>query len=397
MVAPWAGTDMERTKAVLVVMLASLAGSLLVGAAPAAPSEASPSATGLSTVIAVSKNGELALGTAGGRTVVRDVSKGRTVRRLGAAAPWYTDLSDTGRYVLYQKGAAIAVVDVKTGRTRSAVRTRSGARIKPAWKAQACGEDCYDSDRPTVRGALSGNGRYVVYCANLKVPIRGDLYIKDMRTKALKVMPNACPMSGEAWNPEKKSLPSQIDISETGRVIMIKVSHEPAQLRLVLDRRTVRDVHLPSGSMWFAQMPNDGSAVYYLEYTADGDSIGKRYDVPLGTVTDLATDDPGGLGTPGDYRTPDSMTRRGRYVSYSGSLGPNSATGLAQVGVFDRQTGTTTDLTPALEALGLPRLDPFVPPDGVQRTQQYDTLLSGDGRTLFFGNWNGWYTVHMPG
>lgn len=42
------------------------------------------------------------------------------------------------------------------------------------------------------------------------------------------------------------------------------------------------------------------------------------------------------------------MTRRGRYVSYSGSVGPNSATGLAEIGVVGRQTATTTDLTQPL-------------------------------------------------
>ena len=383
---------MKRTTAVGVVMVASLAGSLLVGTAPASASEAGPSPTGMSDIIAVSKNGKLVLGTRGARSIVRDVAKGKTVRRLGTTAPWYTDLSDNGRYVLYQKGATIGVVDVKTGKSRSAVRTKSGARIKAAWKAQGCGEDCYDSDRPTVRGALSGNGRYVAYCANLKVPTRGDLYIKDMRTKALKVMTGGCPMSGEEWNPDKTSLPYQIDISETGRVIMIKVSHA-GPVRLVLNRSVVRDVQLPWGLL---MMPNDGSALYYLSYTVSGDSIGKRYDVQSGTVTDLVVDDPAGLGAPGDFREPDSMTRRGRYVSYSGSVGPNSATGLAQIGVFDRQTGTTTDLTPALEALSLPRLDPFIPADGVQRTQQYDTLISGDGRIAFFGDWNGWYKVPMP-
>jgi hypothetical protein len=384
---------MKRTTAVGVVMVASMAGSLLVGTTPASATEAGPSSTGMSDIIAVSKNGRLALGTRGARTVVRDLAKGKTVRRLGTTAPWYTDLSDNGRYVLYQKGATIGVVDVKTGKSRSAVRTKSGARIKPAWKAQGCGEDCYDSDRPTVRGALSGNGRYVAYCANLKVPTRGDLYIKDMRTKALKVMTGGCPMSGEEWNPDKTSLPYQIDISETGRVIMIKVSHA-GPVRLVLNRSVVRDVQLPWGLL---MMPNDGSALYYLSYTASGDSIGKRYDVQSGTVTDLAVDDPAGLGGPGDFREPDSMTRRGRYVSYSGSVGPNSATGLAQIGVFDRQTGSTTDLTPALDALGLPRLDPFIPADGVQRARQYDTLISGDGRVAFFGDWNGWYKVPMPG
>ena len=388
---------MKRTKAVGVMMVASLAGSLLVGAAPASASEAGPSSTGMSGIIAVSKNGELALGTIGARTVVRDLAKGKTVRRLGTTAPWYTDLSDNGRYVLYQKGATIGVVDVKTGKSRSAVRTKSGVRIKAAWKARGCGEDCYDSDRPTVRGALSGNGRYVAYCANLKVRTRGDLYIKDMRTKALKVMTGGCPMSGVEWNPDKKSLPYQIEISETGRVIMIKVALEPL-VRVVLNRRTVRDLPALHGTFLdVPMMPNDGSALYYLEYTASGDSVGKRYDMSTGAVTDLAVDDPAGLGAPGDFRTPDSMTRRGRFVSFGGSIGPNSATGLAQIGVFDRRTGATTDLTPALDALGLPRLHPFVPPDGVPFTQPYDTLISGDGRIAFFGGWNGWYRIPLPG
>lgn len=390
---------MKRTSLLGMAMVACLAGSLILGT-PAGASETGPSLTGMSDIIAVSKSGTLALGTVGARTVVRDIVHGRTVRRLGARAHAYryTALSDTGRYVLYQLGARISVVDVRTGKARSAVTTKSGARIKPAWKAKPCGEECFDSDRPTVRGALSGNGRYVAFCANLQVPTRGDLYIKDMRTRAMRILTDYCPMGGEY--PNKKNLPYWVDISESGRVILIK-SEDPDTLRLVLDRRRYADVQLPSA---YAQMPNDGSAIFYSEprpYTpGDPTTVAdpftaKRYDIATGTVTDLAVDDPAGLGTPGDYRIPQSMTRRGRYVSYSGSVGPNSATGLAQIGVFDRQTGTTTDLTPALEALGLPRLSPWVGPTGVQFTEHYRTLISGDGTTYIFGSANGWYKVQL--
>lgn len=391
-----------RTSAVSLAVAGLIISSGVVTAAPASASETGPTPTGMSNITAVSKNGKLALGTLGGRTVVQDVSKGKTVRRLGTRyhSYEYKDISDDGRYVLYEKGADIGVVDVKTGKMRSAVTTKSGARIKPAWKATACGEDCYDSDRPTVRGAMSGNGRYVTYCANFKVPTRGDLYIKDMRTKSLKVMTDVCPMVGEM--PNKKSMPYTIDISETGQVILVGAGNETGLGRLVLNRSTVRALPFPTGP-WTAQMSEDGSALYFLEYAPNvpgdpsfgSDSIGKRYDVATGAVTSLAADDPAGLGVPGDFRIPDSLTRRGRYVSYSGAVGPNSATGLAQIGVYDRQTGTTKDLTPALDELGLPRLNPYLPASGVQHTLDYNTLISGDGKTAFFGGWQGWYKVPL--
>ena len=152
-------------------------------------------------------------------------------------------------------------------------------------------------------------------------------------------------------------------------------------------------------------MPSDGSALYYGQaapYTPGDttylyDPIGKRYDIPTGAIADLAPRDPAGLGTPGDYRTSDSMTRRGRYVSYSRSLSPNSAIGIAQVGVFDRLTGTTRSTgPPVLDALGLPREGP-VAPDGSRYTPQYRTLISGDGRVFLFGGTSIWYKVKLTG
>ena len=36
-------------------------------------------------------------------------------------------------------------------------------------------------------GQMSPDGRYVAFCANLTDPARGDLYIKDMRTRKLTI------------------------------------------------------------------------------------------------------------------------------------------------------------------------------------------------------------------
>jgi hypothetical protein len=195
-------------------------------------------------------------------------------------------------------------------------------------------------------------------------------------------------------------------VSEDGQAVLIgTVNAEPATL--VLRRSEVRA--LPAGATGHALSP-DGSAVFYRTSPgADGVVPGFRYDVATGAVTATSVGDPisgyAGPTSAYDYRGWDSgqnMTRRARYVAFAGSVLPAGVppagtpwSFASQIGIFDRQTAITTDLTPVLIQLGLPRQ--FGPTaDGSTQAYDYRVRISGDGRYFFVGSSStNWYRLQV--
>lgn len=373
-------------KVVVATTLAAIVAIGPVGPDPASPAAAGPRAllpaavgvvepTAMSSVVDVSKNGRFVLGVLGGRYVVRDVVRGRTVRKLPSSSAYaYYGLSDTGRYVVYTRtrgGAPTScytpwVRDRITNRARSAATRPNGRPLAAGWVPGGSG--C--PDEPSWRTqitysdpAISGNGRYVAFCVNLTVADRLDLYVKDLRTRKVRTFEGVC---SEATDAFERPQPPQI--SRTGRVLLLPGLHatgdeagynvwRPASI--VLNRTTL----VPNvGGAW-PVLTSDGSAVLSISPNDCGGGFTscpggpQRYDVASATMSTLAAGDPG----------PGPMSRRGRYV-----LAISGTPGAYRLAVIDRAVGASTDLTPRFAAVGL------AIPSSISRTR-----LSGDGRVVF--------------
>ena len=346
-------------------------------------------ATGMSEIVDVSRTGRYALGMRNGRYVVRDLVRERTVRKLPSSSRYsYEGISDTGRYVLYTRTRAGAptqcdtpwVRDRRTNIARNAATTKKGRPLRAKWAPTAT--EC--PDEPSWRTqitfsepALSGNGRYVAFCVNLKVANRLDLYVKDMRTKRIRTWPGACSQAIDAYE-----RPQPPQISETGRVVLLPGFHatgdeagnqawEPASL---LKKRSSFVGRV--GGAW-PVLTDDGRAVYSIGPVDchSGPTLcpggPMRHDVASGTSVTLPIWDPG----------PGPMSRRGRYV-----LVIDSPDGVVNsLHVLDRTLWMHTDLTDQFAAAGL-----SVP------GRSSSTLLSGNGRLVFLvpeGSDTQWYRM----
>ncbi|MGV1004531.1 MAG: hypothetical protein ACOYEV_07130 [Candidatus Nanopelagicales bacterium] len=362
----------------------STAGVLAVGllAVPAAGTGASqteasalgvPRPTGLTTLYDLSKNGRIALGVKGGRTVVRDVAHRKTLMRLPTGSRYvYGDLSDTGRYVAFSytpPGSTSCylpyVRDRKAKQARLVATDSAGQPLRPGWDAQACAApeaEVYLLNAVSYSApALSGNGRYVAFCADVAVRGRIDLHVKDLKSGDLRTWPGVCRVF---WG-EDRTLPVAPQISEDGSVILLpgnywkgEAAYQWMPASVVSDGALISDV---AGGK--PRLTADGSAVYYvspLSYVSpDGvtEATGTapaRYDVQTGTTSALAPGDPGSA----------PMSRRGRHVVVAGG----SATA-PTLGVLDRTTAALTDLAPAFGTAGL----------GVP----YEATISGDSKVVF--------------
>jgi hypothetical protein len=246
---------------------------------------------------------------------------------------------------------------------------------------------------------MSGNGRYVVFCANYVKPNRIDLYIKDWRTKKVKQVNGACSY-WEYWDDEQDHVHAPL-ISENGATILL-----PGQL-----------TEFEEGSVWLASkallnrsrlvelggrspsMTHDGRTISLM---GESQPAGVVADVPALPVTwyDLAT----GVGTasvPGC--TPLSMTNASRHGRYFVAFrfgsgegcergGPLAVPGLS---ITDRTLGVTYDLGAALAGSG------FTPPQAVPGNQlwpdgSYATpqpVLTGDGKVVFVPTEQGWVSL----
>ena len=357
-------------------------------------------------IIDVSKDGRIALGwrTAGGPVVLVNLGTGRTLRTLRSGPNYaYASLSSTGRYVAFtrahRRGSCTYwrpwVYDRVTGKSRLAASSRSGAALRPSWsQSTGCATISASTPEPMgvyfhsgVRGPgmMSPDARYVVFCANLAVATRGDLYIKDLRTRKLTRRAGVCSLSpGE----DEPALAAP-QVSEAGRTILLPAnplgSTVTYRASVLLNRKTLRPVTLPGDvAAERIQLTDDGRSIYYQA----GAGMGAwRYDVASGTSTGLVFGDPmrGDEISPGqEYRDPEWITRRGRYVAYYGSRVDDPAIGRELVvGVFDRDTGVATDLTAAAVAAGMPRRYGQVP------ATPTPVGISGDGKVVFLHTANG--------
>lgn len=391
---------MRRLVATLVMAVALIApgaATPAIGSPALQPpvAAAAPTATGMHTLIDVSKNGRIALGqlTDNGPFVIRDIVRGKTLRRLKSGPAYsYKSLSSTGRYVHYTKaytrrGCTYArpwVFDRITGKTRLAAATRSGTPLRARWSRPGrCPYLSYTESAFGMRsvggpGQMSPDGRYVAFCANLTDPQRGDLYIKDMRTKKLKIRRGLCPLTEEAFEFHP------VHVSERARTIMILRNEANStwayRATVVLKRRDVRAVTLPGNAgareLW---LTDDGRSIYY---GVGGASDAGRYRTASGDLSPLSAGDPlrGEAVQPADeYRDSVAMSRRGRYATYNGSRLDPALGRVGVVGVYDRQTGQAVDLT---AVAGIPAQvgnPPF--PNSLINVQ-----ISGDGRVVFIGS-----------
>ena len=320
---------------------------------------------GMSQVVDVSKNGRIVLGQYGRRYVVRDVVAGKTLRKLPTSSSYtYLSLSSDGRYVLYLKQVADEygfyqpwVRDRVTNKTRLAAADSRGHAIR-AGRPVADDQEVSGDSR---KAAMSANGRYVAFCANLERTSH-DLYLKDMRTRKLTTVRGACIGYGEddVFNP--------LQVSEDARVILLPGWHDETggwQAATLWVRGALRaDVGGESPNL-----TDDGSAVYsngpltFVRYEENAPPNPIRYDIPTRALTTLPAGDPVSA----------EMSRRGRYVIALRDPATTQAPGL---GVLDRSTQQLTDLTSRLEAAGVS------PPT----TQHYEaTRLSSDGKVVFVG------------
>ena len=198
---------MKRLIAVTASVLMVLAPGISTGAQGTqalAPPTATPVATGMHMILDVSKNGRIVLGrlTETGPFVIRDLVRNKTLRTLKSGPAYsYKSISSTGRYVHFTRtytraGCTYArpwVYDRVTNKSRLAAATRAGKALQATWsKPGQCPyisytESAFEMHAVGGPGQMSPDGRYVAFCANLTDPDRGDLYIKDMRTRKLTI------------------------------------------------------------------------------------------------------------------------------------------------------------------------------------------------------------------
>jgi hypothetical protein len=368
-----------------------------------APTAATTTPTGMHTILDVSKDGRIALGklTETGPVVIRNIAANKTLRTLKSGPAYaYKSISSTGRYVHFTKtytrnGCTYArpwVFDRVTNKARLAAATRSGKPLVATWtRPNQCPYISYTESAFEMRsvggpGQMSPDGRYVAFCANLKDPARGDLYIKDMRTRKLAIKEGLCPLTAEA----SEFYP--VHVSESARTIMVLRNEAGSTAGygadVVLKRRTVRNVALPGNAgardLW---LTDDGNTIFY---GVGGSPDAGRYDTASGATTALNPGDPlrNEALLPGEeYRDSVGMTRRGRFVTYNGSRLDPVLGRIGLVGVFDRETGQAVDLT---AATGMPLQVGTSPP---VPNSLVPIQISGDGRVVFIG-WGGWAALH---
>jgi hypothetical protein len=345
---------------------------------------------------------------------LRDGQRDRRVKLLpqGAADP---HLSDDGRYVTYTLPGPkanksdtvgplrrdVRVYDRKTGRTRSAATTRSGRSLKPTWR-NTCAPDWCDEEAPISRipqltgGQISGNGRYIVFCANYARPDRADLYIKDWRTKHLQRIDGACQTHSPVADWDSIQPPS---INEDGTVILLPGRHsegddsdgcwEPSHALVNRSRMVQVGGRYPT-------MTHDGRLISSVgpNRGCDHDESGATYDAFQVHWFDLNTMSVADSDVPGLKLTPTNSSRRGRFVTwyqdtYAGPEGYINQQWL----VMDRATGTRYDLGAALRDAGYSPSPCGNGTRGDDATVDYP-IISRDGRTLFVNTDQGWVSVH---
>lgn len=329
-----------------VVLLTVVGGFSASGVGPRDVSalSAQPRSIGLHQVMEVSKDGRYALGiTPGHKYVVRDVVKGKTRRTLPSGGSLYTGdyayvgLSDTGRYVSYghrtaskkSLGCRPWVRDVVKNKARLVATDSRGRALKILWGGTS--EPCpgflsrgLAPSFPYSLPALSGNGRWVAFCASLEAIDRADLYVKDLKRGTLIRREGVCPTWDDPRQSRKLLAPQ---ISDDGRVVLIPGSLAYStdlsdtswgSASVLVDRADLRTG--TGGANPF--MTEDGSTVFSMlplscqdpAPTVDGDCNnepgGLIYNVGSGSTVSM----PFVPIAPPWPDGPGQMSRRGRYV-----------------------------------------------------------------------------------
>lgn len=334
-------------------------------------------------------------------TALYDTQARKVVKRFPSRAS-IVSLSDDGRYVTYTlpgasgrevrgkltsqwdyKQNTVKVFDRKTRKTRTATTTQSGKALRPAWRSpclagsSACEEGFDIAWAPgLVGGQISGNGRYVVFCANYATPQRVDLYIKDLRTKRLAVRKGACAYEDD-YMEDRLRAPS---ISEDGGTILLPGSGSSGEEgigRWGPSRALINRARLIEVGGYAPTITHDGKTIS-VKGAFQSDSY--TYDDQPVTWLDLPT----GTRTPADptdlQLTMQNASRHGRYVVIH--TRDTSDPWGARLIVKDRTLGVDHDLTPALAAAG------YTLPDWSR------PILTGDGRTVFVQTQQGpWVTI----
>lgn len=405
--------------------IAALSGPLaclivLMPLAPPASAALPPPATDATPVVritgtrdlpvVVSKTGRYAVQRIDGRLQLRDLTRDRLVKRFPAAASGVS-ISDDGRYVTYVvpgKGEVwdrtrrtVRVYDRRTGRTRTATTTKSGKALKPTWRA-TCVADSDDLPADSTRvvcdegipltaapqldgGQMSGNGKYIVFCANYIRPARIDLYVKNWRTKSLKRINGACSYRSDRDVGTDLILPPSV--SEDGRVILLPGRWTYAEdgdgcwepSRALVARRTWIQV----GGRW-PTMTHEGRLISTVGAPAGCDDGSASAHAVW--WFDVATRTTRPADQPGLRLTMQNASRRGRYVTWFeyGDLPWDPAAGTypgERWLIWDRTTGIRYDLGQSLRSAGY---EPQV--GGVWHGHGPSVdypLMAGDGRTVF--------------
>jgi hypothetical protein len=335
--------------------------------------------TGLATAIAASADGRYILGMSEkGKALVWDVTRNRTARNLHSGPRYrYLDISASGTVISYTKLMKFnsCVADVPKVRNRvtnksRVVATAANGRLLKAWRPPHCPGDEDDSRlsyAPQFSApALSDDGRYVAFCANLTAPQARTLYRKDLKTGALQSWPDIC----ATWEDGGDTGFVAPQVSGNGQVILVPGAPDwtdgaadTSTFQLVVSGQV-----LPAVAGGAKHLNGAGTAVLaYRPGTGCGyptcAPIQVRYDVATATATTLAAGSP----------IAGSISADGTYAMFAPYNLPLAVANLV--------TGVTTDLVPAVAAYGLAPAT-----DGPDFTPWYSwaPILTPDGTRVIF-------------
>lgn len=298
----------------------------------------------------------------------------------------------------------VKVYDRITKRTRTATTTTSGREIKPSWRTPCTRDNGLCDEGPSISrapqlegGAISGNGHYVVFCANYAKPDRVDLYIKNWRSKKLTRVNGACSY-WDYWDDGRDHIYAPM-ISEDGNTILLpgRLTDSWAGSGYSPSRMLVNRSRLVEIGGRTPTMTHDGRTISLMGELRPTQPVEEPFPVAwYDRVTgSTAPSDPGctRLSTT-------NASRHGRYfVAYRFGPGGGCERGgpltTPTLTITDRSAGVTYDLSSALRANGyeLPQAIPGGQtwPDGHAATPQ--PVLSGDGKVVFVPTTRGWVSL----
>lgn len=349
----------------------------------ATPVTVSVTSTVLESVYAVSRTGRYVLGTPdyyGGRIELWDLKKDKRLKRLPRAARSQS-LSDNGRYVAYLKPIGswgrgkVLVYDRKTGRTKNVTTKSNGSTLRPSWRNRCTNATCSDEDQQLVDspqlagGQISGNAKWVAFCANFGKPARIDLFIKNLRNSKLKKIKGACQPEIEDGDVEKVQAPS---VSATARTVLLQGRFESSEgdLTWAAGRALFNRSRLVEIGGLGNSMTRDGRTVsIFGDFSGTGYPTGVQwYDVATGVRVPA---DP-----PGMHLTMGNSSRDGQYVLWR-------TTSTGQMQIRDRGAGVDYDLESALVAAGFTPDSRAGSPGDLWGHTNTASAMSGNGRVVF--------------